>query len=93
VNIASPNPLPNAEFMRELRRAWGAPFGLPAARWMVAIAALVMRTEPELVLKSRRVVPTVLQRSGFEFNFPQWPDAARDLVKRWRLGEAKKAIP
>jgi uncharacterized protein (TIGR01777 family) len=92
VNLAAPQPLPNAEFMRELRRAWGARFGLPVPRWMLAIGALVMGTETELVLKSRRVVPAVLQRSGFEFKFPEWPDAARDLCKRWRLGEAKKAI-
>jgi uncharacterized protein (TIGR01777 family) len=93
INLAAPQPLPNAEFMRELRRAWGARFGLPAAKWMLAIGALMMRTETELLLKSRRVVPGVLQRSGFQFNFPEWPEAARDLVKRWRLGEAKKAIP
>jgi uncharacterized protein (TIGR01777 family) len=92
VNVASPHPLPNAEFMRELRRAWGAPFGLPATKWMLELGALVMRTETELVLKSRRVVPGVLQRSGFEFHFPEWPEAARDLCKRWRLGEAKKSI-
>jgi uncharacterized protein len=93
VNVTSPNPVPNAEFMRELRRAWGASFGLPASRWMLEIGALVLRTETELILKSRRVVPAVLQRSGFEFHFPEWPEAARDLCKRWRLGEAKKAIP
>jgi uncharacterized protein len=93
VNVAAPNPLPNAEFMRELRRAWGARFGLPAAKWMLEIRALVIRTETELLLKSRRVVPGVLQRTGFEFRFPEWPEAARDLCKRWRLGEAKKAIP
>lgn len=92
VNIASPNPLPNAEFMRELRRAWGAPVGLPLPKWLLEIGAWATRTETELVLKSRRVVPGVLQRSGFEFHFPEWPDAARDLCKRWRLGEAKKSI-
>jgi uncharacterized protein len=93
VNLASPHPLPNAEFMRELRRAWGARFGLPATKWMLELGAWLMRTETELVLKSRRVVPAVLLRSGFEFKFPQWPEAARDLVKRWRVGESKKAIP
>jgi len=85
VNLASPHPLPNAEFMRELRRAWGARIGLPAPRWVLVLGAVVMGTETELVLKSRRVVPAVLQRSGFEFHFPAWGEAARDLVKRWRL--------
>ena len=93
VNLASPNPVPNAEFMRELRRAWGARIGLPASRLMLEIGALVMRTETELVLKSRRVIPGVLQRGGFEFHFPEWPNAARDLCRRWQLAQAKKSIP
>jgi uncharacterized protein (TIGR01777 family) len=84
VNFAAPEPLPNAEFMRELRRAWGVRLGLPAARWMVELGTWVMRTESELVLKSRRVVPGRLLESGFTFDFPTWPEAARDLCKRWR---------
>src|SRR5262249_29202401 len=67
VNLASPNPVPNAEFMRTLRAAWGSKFGLPAAKWMVEIGTLLLRTESELVLKSRRVVPGRLLRSGFTF--------------------------
>lgn len=86
VNVCSPHPLPNAEFMRELRRAWGARFGLPAARWMVELGAWAMRTESELVLKSRRVVPGRLLAGGFRFLFPGWPEAARDLCGRWRRG-------
>jgi uncharacterized protein len=84
VNLASPNPLTNAEFMRALRSAWGMPFGLPAAKWMLEIGALVLRTETELILKSRRVIPTRLRQSGFDFQFPNWPDAARDLCVRSR---------
>lgn len=84
VNIAAPEPLPNADFMRGLREAWGARFGLPAARWMIEIGARVMRTESELVLKSRRVVPHRLLEAGFAFRFPTWPEAARDLCERWR---------
>jgi uncharacterized protein (TIGR01777 family) len=57
INIASPNPLPNAEFMRLLREACGVPFGLPAREWMLEIGAVFMRTETELILKSRRVLP------------------------------------
>ena len=82
VNLASPNPLTNAEFMRALRSAWGIPFGLPATEWMLEIGALVLRTETELILKSRRVIPTKLLQSGFDFQFPNWPDAARDLCVR-----------
>jgi NAD dependent epimerase/dehydratase family enzyme len=87
VNLAAPNPLPNAEFMRELRRAWGARIGLPATRWMVELGTMIMRTESELVLKSRRVVPGRLLESGFRFTFPQWPAAAADLCQRWRAAE------
>jgi uncharacterized protein len=82
VNVASPNPLPNAEFMRTLRSACGIPFGLPANRWMLEVGAVFMRTETELILKSRRVVPAILLEKGFEFDFPDWPGAARDLCSR-----------
>lgn len=87
VNLAAPAPLPNADFMRALREAWGTPVGLPATRWMLEIGAIAMRTETELVLKSRRVVPGRLLAAGFGFRFPEWPAAARDLVARWRAGE------
>lgn len=84
INVAAPVPLPNADFMRAIRSAWGMPIGLPAARWMLEIGALAMRTETELVLKSRRVVPGRLLESGFRFEFPEWPAAVRDLCDRWR---------
>jgi uncharacterized protein len=85
VNVASPHPLPNAEFMRVLRKACGAPFGLPANRYMLEIGAMFMRTETELLLKSRRVVPARLLENGFTFNHPDWPGAARDLCRRWKV--------
>ncbi len=85
VNVAVSNPLPNAEFMRVLREACGVPFGLPASRWMLEIGAVFMRTETELILKSRRVVPARLLEHGFTFRFPHWSDAARDLCDRWRV--------
>jgi hypothetical protein len=84
VNISSPNPLPNKEFMRIFREAWGTKIGLPATELMLEIGAVFMRTETELILKSRRVVPTRLIESGFEFEFSEWKDAARDLCQRWR---------
>lgn len=82
VNLASPNPLPQVEFMRHLRSACGARIGLPAMRWMLEIGTFLMRTESELVLKSRRVVPRRLLESGFRFDFPDWSAAAIDLCKR-----------
>ena len=84
VNLAAPNPLPNAEFMRALRQAWGTRVGLPAAHWMLKAGAVLMRTETELVLKSRRVVPGRLLDAGFEFRYPTWPEVARDLCDQRR---------
>jgi uncharacterized protein (TIGR01777 family) len=84
VNLASPNPLPNAEFMRTLRAAWSIGFGLSATKWMMEIGAFLIRTETELVLKSRRVVPGRLLQSGFVFHFPTWAEAASDLCRRWQ---------
>jgi len=84
VNLASPNPLPNRDFMKALRTAWGSRFGLPVSEPMIELGAFILRTESELILKSRRVVPGRLLAGGFKFLFPEWPDAARDLVERWR---------
>jgi hypothetical protein len=84
VNLASPNPLPNQDFMRAFRAAWGARIGFPASNLMIEMGCFLMRTESELVLKSRRVVPGRLLDSGFEFLFPEWPAAVRDLVACWK---------
>jgi NAD dependent epimerase/dehydratase family enzyme len=85
VNLASPAPERQRDFMRELRAAWGVPVGLPATKWMAEIGAFAIRTDTELLLKSRRVVPGLLTAAGYEFRHPTWPQAARDLVKRSRL--------
>jgi uncharacterized protein (TIGR01777 family) len=86
VNISSPHPLPNRDFMAALRQAYGTPIGLPATNWMLEIGAVFLRTETELILKSRRVVPRRLIDAGFAFQFPEWSSAAADLVTRWRTG-------
>ena len=93
VNLAAPNPLPYADFMRALRGAWGMPIGLPATEWMIEIGTFLMRTESELVLKSRRVVPGRLLTQGFAFQFPTWPEAADDLCQRWRNASGRGAPP
>ena len=82
VNLCSPEPMENREFMRELRRAWGVAIGLPAPRPALALGAIVMQTETELILKSRYVVPTRLLETGFRFEYPRWRDAAMELVAR-----------
>jgi uncharacterized protein (TIGR01777 family) len=85
VNITSPCPIPNHQFMCNLRRAWCTSyFGLPAPAWLVRAATFALRVQPELVLKSRRVVPKRLLESGFAFHFPEWRGACENLVERWR---------
>jgi uncharacterized protein len=84
VNLASPNPLPNRDFLRAIREAWGTRIGLPTTSWMIEIGTFLMRTESELILKSRQVVPGRLLAAGFQFTFPRWQEAAQDLVTRWK---------
>ena len=84
INLASPHPLPNRDFLRILRRAWGTRVGLPTLPWMLEVGTFLLRTESELVLKSRQVVPGRLLAAGFAFDFPTWEYAAKDLVEQWR---------
>jgi hypothetical protein len=84
VNLAAPAPVPNRELMRLLRQACGVPFGLPAACWMLEVGALLLRTETELIIKSRRVVPGRLLAAGFQFRFPTLPATLSDLERRVR---------
>jgi len=82
VNVASPNPIPQREMMRIIRRECGVPFGLPATRRMLEVAAYVHRTEAELIIKSRRVVPGRLLAAGFQFRFPRMENAVREIEGR-----------
>jgi len=91
VNLCAPEPLPQRDFARTLRAACGVPIGLPAAAWMLELGALFLRTDTELLLKSRRVVPARLLASGFEFHFPSWAAAASELVARKR-GRAREGL-
>jgi uncharacterized protein (TIGR01777 family) len=84
VNLASPNPLPNRDFMLLLRQAWGQRIALPVYEWMLEVGAVFLRTESELVLKSRRVVPGRLLEAGFKFQYPNWEEASKDLCARWQ---------
>lgn len=81
VNLAAPNPVTNARMMRIFRRLCHRPIGLPAARWMLEIGTFLMRTESELVIKSRRVVPGRLLAGGFEFRFPGMEEAVAELLQ------------
>jgi len=82
VNLAAPEPLPHRDFMSALRAAVGVPFGLPAPKWLAEIGAFALRSDTELLLKSRRVVPGRLLDAGFAFEQPDWPAAAEDLIRR-----------
>ncbi len=82
VNICAPHPLPNAEMMSTFCNVCSMPVGLPATEWMLEIGAFFLRTETELILKSRRVVPGKLLTSGFEFHFPKFHDALVALEKK-----------
>lgn len=86
VNLAAPGPLPQRQFMGELRSAWRMPVGLPATKWMAEIGAFAIRSDTELLLKSRRVTPGRLTDAGFTFDYPQWQTAAVELVSRRRRG-------
>jgi len=83
-NLCSPHPLPNRDFMAALHRAVGRSLSVPVPRWALEIGAFFLRTETELILKSRRVIPARLLREGFVFQYPTWPEAAKDLVWRGR---------
>jgi NAD dependent epimerase/dehydratase family enzyme len=83
-NLAAPHPLPNREFMAALREAANIPNGIPAPALAIRLGALLMGTAPELVLDSCRAVPGRLLDAGFEFQFPEWPEAAEDLMRQWR---------
>jgi uncharacterized protein len=82
VNLSSPNPLPNAVFMKQLRQHLKQSFGLPATKWMLEIGAVFLKTETELILKSRRVVSTKLEAAGFHFAFPELKSALEGLIIR-----------
>jgi hypothetical protein len=82
-NFTAPHPVPNREFMAALREALDMPNGIPAPALAVRLGAWLLGTNPELVLASCRAVPGRLLEAGFDFEFPEWPDAADDLARQW----------
>ena len=79
-NCTAPVPITNAEFTTEIRKRSGRKFGLNASKWMLEAGAVIMRTESELILKSRRVIPTRISESGFQFRFPTIEHALNNLL-------------
>ncbi len=82
VNLVSPKAETNSELMRLLRKTWGIPLGLPAYKWMLEIGTFIMRSETELVLKSRWAYPKVLEDAGFTFKMPELERALLELKGR-----------
>lgn len=81
-NASAPHPVTNRELMARLRRAMGVPVGLPAPRWLLELGARLIRTETELVLKSRWVLPERLKRAGFSFRYDTLEKALNEIVER-----------
>ncbi|MCS5719462.1 DUF1731 domain-containing protein [Herbiconiux sp. CPCC 205763] len=90
VNAAAPNPTDNRTFMASARRAVGVWFGLPTWRWMLELGSIAIRTETELVLKSRWVVPERLEAAGYEFAFRDHEGALADIVGRSNERNARR---
>lgn len=82
VNVGSPNPVRNAEFMKKLRTAARRKIGFPAPEWLLKFGARIIKTETELILKSRFIAPEKLIESGFEFNYPTLDLALVELVSQ-----------
>ena len=80
VNVSSPSPTDSTGFMRTLRKVLGAPIGIPAPRFVLEIGSAVIKTETELVLKSRWVLPGRLLEAGYEFRYPELEPALREIV-------------
>ena len=82
INAAAPHPVDNRTFMATVRNVLGVPFGPPMPRWMLELGAIGIRTETELILKSRWVLPETLLSAGFSFHYPELEPALRDAFAR-----------
>ncbi|WP_199621358.1 TIGR01777 family oxidoreductase [Paenibacillus alkalitolerans] len=79
-NCSSPQPVTNREFMQQFRKAMKVKIGLPSPRWVLEIGALIIRTDTELVLKSRWVVPERLLKEGYKFKYDNIYKALQQIV-------------
>jgi len=79
-NCSAPNPISNKHFMAEMREKMNRKIGLPSPRWMLEIGAVVIRTETELILKSRWVIPERLEQEGYQFKYPKIDGALAEIL-------------
>ena len=84
VNLTAPHPIAQRDFMAVLCLLLGRRLALPASKWMIKLSSYFTRVDPELILKSRYVVPKILIENNFQFQFPHWPPAARSLLSHPR---------
>ncbi|MBP2267484.1 NAD dependent epimerase/dehydratase family enzyme [Pseudarthrobacter sp. PvP004] len=84
VNAASPYPVDNRELMALVRRSMGVPFGIPTPAWLLEAGAVLIRTQTELVLKSRWVEPRKLLDAGFTFGYPSLAGALNQIANPTR---------
>lgn len=80
-NCSAPYPVTNRKFMTQLRKIMNRKIGFPSQKWMLEMGAIFMRTETELVLKSRWVVPERVEKEGFQFTFDTIEKALRQILK------------
>jgi uncharacterized protein (TIGR01777 family) len=89
-HVTGPSPVTNKKFMAELRKVLHRPWSPPVPEWMIKIGCFFMRTEPELILKSRRCVPQRFLKHEFSFKFPELEGALSDLLENSKF-ESKNA--
>jgi len=80
-NVTAPAPIPNHQFMSSLRSALKVSIGAPLPKWLLELGAVMIGTETELVLKSRRVIPKKLREAGYTFKFDEIGKALKDLCE------------
>jgi uncharacterized protein len=80
INTSSPNPITNTQLMQLFRKNMNMPFGLPAPTWLLKIGAVIIKTETELILKSRWVIPQKLIDWGFTFTYTTVDDALKEIL-------------
>jgi uncharacterized protein len=79
-NCSAPEPVSNREFMKKMRKSMNMPIGLPSPKWLLEIGSVMIRTESELVLKSRWVLPERLEREGYRFTFNTLDKTLQDIL-------------
>ena len=80
INTAAPNPETNISFMKKFRKCMNMPIGLPTPKWLLEIGAVIIKTETELILKSRWVIPETLLKAGYVFKYPTLNEALKDIL-------------